>query len=126
MFFIKENFDTSSFLPYPSVHFFAARIELTISDWLEYKRGGTYLLLILIAFLLTFRISFLNTVFSLSVIYFANFPTATRVDFTPSYLIYVNKFPQAMTFYLRSFLSSASINPFSPNTISNITCSVRK
>ena len=113
---MKKNFDTSSFLPYLSAHFLAAKIELMVSNWLEYERGGTDLLLILIAFLITFRLSFLNTVFSLSVMYFPNFPTARGVDFTPSFSISVKNFPQAMTFSFRYFLTSASINPFSPNT----------
>ena len=49
MSFIKENFDTSSFLPYPRAHFFAVRIDLMVSDWLEHKRGSKDLSLILIA-----------------------------------------------------------------------------
>ena len=50
MFFIKENFDTSLFSPYPRAQFLDVRIELTISDWLKYTRGDIDLLLILIAF----------------------------------------------------------------------------
>ena len=103
MSFIKENFDTFSFLPYPRSYYFAERRELTFSDWLERKCGGKDLPLILIAFLLTFRISFLKTVFSLSVIYFANFPTATGVDFIPSFSLTVNNFAQAMAFPFRAF-----------------------
>ena len=49
MFFIKESFRTSSFF-----HF---------RDWSEYKHGGAVLLPNLIAFLHTFRISFLKTFF---------------------------------------------------------------
>ena len=104
--------------------FFCCKNRIDGFRLVKYKRSGTDLLLTLIVFLLTFWISFLNTVFSLSVIYFANFPTAIGVDFTPSFSVSVNNFAQSMTFSFMSFLSSASINTFSQNTTSNMTYSV--
>ena len=91
MFFIKENFRTSSFF-----HF---------RDWLEYRHGGTVLLPNLIAFLHTFRISFLKTFFFFfSQMYLPNIATVIAVNFRPSFSTSVNNFLSSITFFSRFFL----------------------